>query len=166
MLYIFIFIWLVLKKKKLCEVKKRMQHHHCQAAKLEDPYDHTPRPPPLQHLPVSTHDEPQSMAQQQGSLFTAHNTHLKKLVQELSRALLSYLNANPSANKAKRWICQQIRKFWLPTSCVFSMLFLSWVPVQHSNSPPELLPLTPTFHRFLPFFRQVAKLMATSGALE
>ena len=42
-IYLILFIYLArTKNKHLSEIKKRMQHHHCQAAKLEDAYDHTP----------------------------------------------------------------------------------------------------------------------------
>lgn len=115
-----------------------------------------PRPPPLQHLPVSTHDEPQSMAQQIG---------------------LCLLLATPTWNRLSRNFPAHFSHTWMPTplqtkqsvevaraansgyqKAVFgSMLFLSWVPVQHSNSPPEMLRFfsTAKFHGFLPCFAKL-----------
>lgn len=109
-----------------------------------------PRPPPLQHLPVSTHDEPQSMAQQIG---------------------LCLLLATPTWNRLSRNFPAHFSHTWMPTplqtkqsvevaraansgyqKAVFgSMLFLSWVPVQHSNSPPEMLRFFFRPHNFMVF---------------
>ena len=145
-----------------------MQHHDYEAAKLEDPYDHICATTSSASASASVNTRRTSKhGTANRALFTAHNTHLKKVFQEFSPALLSCLNANPFAHKTKHWSCQGQQILITNKPCLCSMLVLSWVPVQHSNSPPEMLRFsTPTISSFFPIFRQVAKLMATSGALE
>ena len=114
-----------------------MQHHHYEAAELEDPIC-APRPPPLQHLPVSTHDEPQSMAQQTGLCLLLATPTWKRLSRNFPVHFSHTWMPTPLQTKQSVEVARTANSGY--QKAVFgSMLFLSWVPVQHSNSPPEML---------------------------
>lgn len=134
-----------------------MQHHDYAAAKLEDPYDHICATTSSASASASVNTRRTSKhGTANRALFTAHNTHLKKVFQEFSPALLSCLNANPFAHKTKHWSCQG-SKFWLPTSRVYvPCLFYPEFPCSIQIAHLRCYVFRPQqFHRFFPFFAKL-----------